>query len=1531
MQIAPHLHDVSLLGEGAFGRVYRARDAAGRQLAIKVLLERHAARPEVLWQFDSEYRRLARLAHEAFPRVYEEGRTAAGLPYYSMDMVAGEDLDAPGPRPAEHVRRVLVGVAGALAYMHGLGLVHGDLKPENVRLLPDGRVVLLDVGMVGLVGQKRDAIAGTLEFLAPEVFRKVPVDPASDLYALGVTAYRLWTGELPFKGTPAVIVRAHLQTPPPLLAGRTPDHDRELEQLIYELLAKDPTARPASAVAVLERLGVAAAALPPIARARGLLASPFIGHETLFASWQAMLDARAGGWLVVAGGHGLGKTRALDELRLQAQLSGRTWVGAACKGEGDAPAAALRAVTGQALAVAELEPSPVTAAWLAGHLPAELQELDPAARKVALYDAVGQDLRRAGARTSGLAVGLDDWHLADGASRDAVAFLRQAAAGEGALLWVLVGDDLRAEEGDRHHVLVALTDAEATALVAARVGTAPPAELLARVLPVAAGNPLLLDMLLEHFAADGQLVREETGLRFAPTAGSGRLSPTSLSALWLTRAGKLPPLARRLAVAAAVAAPAGELGIPLLADVAGIAPADRAQAVDALLAAGLLVAHDGRARLALPELADVFAEDASELERGRWASQLATQLVVGAGDGSLQELPLDTLTRAARLALAGDAPAMAFELACEAGRRALALAAPAEALSLLEAAGERLPAAATPRQRTDMLLPRAEARRVLDQGEAALADYTAAHEAAVAAGDLAGELAALFGKAKCLQLAGNYPAAVTELEAMIARAQGNDTQLARAMVTLARVHMFQGEGARALALGRQAVALAKGVGALGVTAKALNMVAALLVQEDLGRAPEALALLDEALALTVRIGDRAGQLLVIEIQGNVHLSLGDLARAAGAFARYGQLAREIGFTTEATFALLNQAIAAAEAGDGATAARLAEEVERRALAAKRKYPRAAARVVAGQAAWRLGRPDQALAPCDEALAIALEIKNRYLEEYVRVVALELALGAGDMARARAEAASAAALIEQTGHADARPRLASLQAELAWRAGEAAAAGDFARGVLSSPDLVAVHRAQRVLAELALAADDAATATRHAEAALGTSRRWDASWHEQADAALLARATLAAGDPSTAAALARGVLEAEERPGRPCCPYARASALAVLERIDAPAAARARPAVLHALAAGFANLQPERRQVALAGLGLAGLADALAPTTPPEGGDDDMPLAIDPQRYASLVEAIAAESDETALGRTALLGAMELVAAQRGYMLAYEDGRLRQALTHGIDFGQEIERGFSNSIAEHVLFEGEPLYVQDASTDSSWQSSASVVSLGLRTVICLPLATPTAILGVLYMDREDFEPLLVPADIAFMHAYATMAASAIQRERARRAAEAEAARDRARAELGATLARERDPAARARALLAALLAASGAERAFWLAPGADGWQAVAALDQAGRTPAYAPAKVSQSVLRWVQQHGEPLTLLGTDESDVDGWQPSASIQALGLKTLWCLPAAQPAGALVYLDSSGPMAADPAPALATLEALLAYAGSLALATG
>ena len=114
MQIAPHLHDVSLLGEGAFGRVYRARDAAGRQLAIKVLLERHAARPEVLWQFDSEYRRLARLAHEAFPRVYEEGRTAAGLPYYSMDMVAGEDLDAPGPRPAEHVRRVLVGVAGRL-------------------------------------------------------------------------------------------------------------------------------------------------------------------------------------------------------------------------------------------------------------------------------------------------------------------------------------------------------------------------------------------------------------------------------------------------------------------------------------------------------------------------------------------------------------------------------------------------------------------------------------------------------------------------------------------------------------------------------------------------------------------------------------------------------------------------------------------------------------------------------------------------------------------------------------------------------------------------------------------------------------------------------------------------------------------------------------------------------------------------------------------------------------------------------------------------------------------------------------------------------------------------------------------------------------------------------------------------------------------------------------------------------------------------------------------------------------------------
>ncbi|MDB5099051.1 MAG: serine/threonine protein kinase, partial [Cyanobacteria bacterium RYN_339] len=303
--------DVSELGRGAFGLVYRAVDAEGRAAAVKVLAPALATQPGASWQFAGELRKLSRLDHPAFPAALDEGRTDAGLPYYAMALVDAPDLP-PGPLPADEVAAVAADLAEALAYLHGLGLVHGDLKPDNVKR--GERLHLLDVGLMSLTGQAREAIAGTLEYLAPEVYRNAPVAPAADMYALGVLLYELQTGKTPFSGTPIQLVQAHLMQAPSPLAG-------PLATLTMALLSKDPAQRP-TARGVLVALGLAEDQGP---ERPGLQGGGFIGRADVLAAW----DALETGVLHLAAGPGLGKSRTLEECRLAAQLAGQAWVGAA--------------------------------------------------------------------------------------------------------------------------------------------------------------------------------------------------------------------------------------------------------------------------------------------------------------------------------------------------------------------------------------------------------------------------------------------------------------------------------------------------------------------------------------------------------------------------------------------------------------------------------------------------------------------------------------------------------------------------------------------------------------------------------------------------------------------------------------------------------------------------------------------------------------------------------------------------------------------------------------------------------------------------------------------------------------------------------------------------------------------------------------------------------------------------------------------------------------------------------------------------
>lgn len=1424
--LPPRYREVSPLGAGAFGRVYRAIDPEGRSAAVKVLDATLSGQPEAAWQFASEYRRLARLAHPAFPKAYEEGRTPDGLPFYAMALAAGEP-PAPG-MPAARVRAVLAALAGALAYLHGIGQVHGDLKPENLRLDAEGNVTLLDVGLMSPVGAQREAIAGTLEYLAPEALRKLPVDPASDMYALGALGFELWTGQPPFVGSPAALIRAHLHAPP--AAADTPDVDPELNRLLAELLSKAPADRP-TAYGVLSALGHAVEASRLSIGFRGLQGGALVGREEALAAWSAALSGEPR-WLLAAGASGLGKSRVLDEWRLTALQAGWTWVGAAGAEASDGPAAPLRSLVAQALRQADQTPEPLLAAWLRGETAPELEDLEPTSRQLRLAEAVSRALNGAAERLNGLAVGLDDYHLLDSASQALLGLLARLPA-EGPLAWALTADAPAPFLAERAIALDALRAPELEAWLVSRLGGPAPAGLADYLSKASQGVPLALDLLLDQLHSTGLLRHEAEGWRFDSDPHPGWRVDMSqeLRKLLAARLEGLDPHAWHLAQWAMLGYAAGDLPAALLAEAAEVPDS----AFDELESRGILLRSGGRVRLATQAYADILGAQWPYIEPDGASSRLAWLARRLIAETEAASLPIDRLVKAARLAAEGNDGALAVDLLGEAGRRSLAQSAPREAYAFLSDAcawAERINA--TPASRLSLLLPKAEAGRLLDKLDDALGDYEQSAALAHQTKDDHAGVRAWIGLAKCKQLKGDYAGALEALKAakIVAGRAGDDAQHARALVAEARMRAFRGEAPLGIALCEEATALARRSSDVAILAQALNLLGYLVVHEDLRRADEAVALLDEAIELSEWIGDRVGVGLALDNMGNARLALGDLAAAAETFARYAENCRAIGAETELVAANLNQAIVAAERGELDEALQLGRGVVSRAEKAGRKFLVGAAKTAIGQALWRSGRDAEALAAIDEALAIAHAIKNRLLEEHVRVYRLEALLAGRDLAAAAAEAEAACALNATSGNAEMAERLAALLGDLARRQGRPDAARAHLAPLLDSPNRLAAHRAHQLLAMLDTAAGDLPAARAHAESALAIAEAWNTPYHREADRDLLEAAT-----------------------GRP-----------------------------------------------------------VASAAPPPA-----PLGLSAHALLAHMEDLASADDEAAISRAALTGAMAMARAERGYVLSYDGGRLRRAVTSGLDYDAEVAEGFSQSIVEQVLFSQTPLYVMDAGADTTWSQARSVMALQLKTVIALPLATPACILGVIYMDRQAIDPVLNESDLALLHAYATAAASAIVRERAR----AEQALSAAIASgLGAQLARQLPPEAARREVLSAAIAAAGAERGFWLVPDGETWHPAIGLDSEGRDAPY--AEVSRGVVESVATAGEPLGIL--DLSAAADWQARASIQALGLRTVWCLPVGTPDGALLYLDTTAMATADPAQSLPGLEALLRHAGPL-----
>lgn len=237
-----------LLGEGSYGQVYRAFDPwLGRAVALKLL------RTQVGGNGLDEARRLARLRHRNVLSVYGCGvhDDRAGL---WSELIEGRTLSgivaADGALSAEETARIGRDLAQALGVVHAVGLVHGDVKAENVMRESGGRIVLMDFGAGGdarlLAGQR--LISGTPRYLPPEVLDGAPLGVSSDIYALGVLLFLLLSGRYPYQAIDAAALREEQRrNDRPRLPALRPDIEAPLCALIEGCLAVDPAQRPADA------------------------------------------------------------------------------------------------------------------------------------------------------------------------------------------------------------------------------------------------------------------------------------------------------------------------------------------------------------------------------------------------------------------------------------------------------------------------------------------------------------------------------------------------------------------------------------------------------------------------------------------------------------------------------------------------------------------------------------------------------------------------------------------------------------------------------------------------------------------------------------------------------------------------------------------------------------------------------------------------------------------------------------------------------------------------------------------------------------------------------------------------------------------------------------------------------------------------------------------------------------------------------------------------------------------------------------
>ncbi len=1280
---------------------------------------------------------MASLSVPGVAEVYDFGvmrgaEDAEGRTFYTRAYIDGQPLDraAALASPAERVR-LLARVAGVIAPLHRVGVVHGDIKPGNAIVDEHGDVHVIDFGLSRVLGRdaKGEHAGGTLPFMAPELFSGAAPSVPSDVFALGVTLWLLLTGSYPFG-------RRGLLDPS---AGDAPEAPPDCDavsaaalQVARRALARDPLDRLPAVAELIAALEVAVPGAGGQPARRVFVPPQPRGHDEALGRLQALVSAsgqpNAPHAVLVSAPAGGGKSLLLRELkwRLQIRATHVLEVSAA-SGELLAPLISLA----RQLEIVLGPSGPGAAA---------------AARALAALSAgrVGQ-----AELSDALAEGLGAL-----AERDAVVVLVDDLDAAEAVCGAVLRSAIFAESAHRVFVVATATDPDAPAprklAAGARLELPPLSPLSLQGLVQDALGPVdasVLSALAEH----------SQGLPAALMDALAALSESPAPTVADVR--KLPPAGASLALAHTRLARAPQQALPLLTLLALLGKAHSPERVMQVMAAldpsidraalEALLARCETAGLTQhrPDgvcLKDVALEKALlQLLGAQGRRELAAS--ISASDAALS-LPISQ--RARLSALAGDAQRMR-ELVPQAGAQLVAQGAHAAAAELYEAllgSGDAGP------QAISLALALARCRLALGELERAAQLARAQIDRAEIAPELRAEAAIVLAQA--LTALGRFDEAVAALSLVPAEAE--PAAHARVQRELALVHLRRGDYdalCRAADAGLQcaqddvvrsellcsrgmaasyraqheqarcyleeAVALARRAGALREEANALATLAIdcfrtgdLQGARDLG---------SQGLEIARRLGDVGSMANFALNLGGILFCLGEHASAAEHYESAARLASRAGRLSTNAQARNNLAHLHIYFGLYERAKGEVQAVLEYAAEAKQKYIKAQATVLLGDLAARAGDVDRALIHYGDAIARYGELgQTREIAEH-ELDAAETLLdrgGPADSSAAAARLAAAREHIAREGLADFEPRLQLLLARTRLAAGEA-------EGALQALQSV-IERARKA-------------------------HNRDVEWSALATSA---QAHDVLGAQLTARRFARVAVE-------------------VLEDIALRIPREHREAFWH---------DPRRRAAREAALAAEESSHRDGALAAPSSGDLAT-LIGDPraERLLDIIKRLASEPDLDRLLQRITESAVDLSGAESGYVLLVDARGQLEKRTMEVAKSERPDphAAFSRSIAEAVLIDGEPIVTVDATRDGRLSEYVSVHKLMLRSVACLPIRGRSGTVGVLYLEHRRSRGRFSEASVALLHAFADQAAIALENarlnsENARRQQQLEAA-------------------------------------------------------------------------------------------------------------------------------------------------------------